>query len=227
MRPRFFGMELMADANVERAAKLDTATLSDAMDKLGIAGQCLGIKPLDPTMRLAGRAATFQYAPAAPGGTVGDYIDDVPDDAVVVLANRGREDATVWGDILTAVAHRRKLAGTVIDGACRDTSLARELKYPMFSRSYSMRTGKDRVQLEASNVIVDIGGARVAPGDLLRGDGDGVVCLPKAREDEILQVAETIHEAEGRIRELVSGGMRLDEARKQQNYHLLQRRETA
>src|SRR5436309_3773664 len=98
----------MADTNVERASKLDTATLSDAMDKLGIPGQCLGIKPLDAAMRLAGRAATFQYAPAAPGGTVGDYIDDVPDGAVVVLANRGREDATVWGDILTAVAHRRQ-----------------------------------------------------------------------------------------------------------------------
>jgi len=68
-----------------------------------------------------------------------------------VLDNGGRENATVWGDILTWVAHRRGVAGTVIDGACRDTHLSLELGYPIFSRSYSMRTGKDRVQVEAMN----------------------------------------------------------------------------
>ena len=66
-----------------------------------------------------------------------------------MLDNGGRENATVWGDILTWVAHARGIAGTVIDGACRDTHLSRELGYPIFSRSYSMRTGKDRVQVEA------------------------------------------------------------------------------
>lgn len=210
------------DANIERIARLDTATLSDALDKLGIAGQCLGIKPLDPRFRLAGRAFTGQYAPAAPGGTVGDFIDDVPVGAVVVFANEGRADATVWGDILTAVAHRRKLAGTVIDGACRDTDLARELGYPLFSRSYSMRTGKDRVQLEHLNVPVSIGGARVSPGDLVRGDADGVVAVPRASEERVLAVAEEIHAAEARIREAVSGGQRLDEARRAHKYHSLQ-----
>jgi regulator of RNase E activity RraA len=215
-----------AERNVERASKIDTATLSDALDKLGIPGQCLGIKPLAHGFQLAGRAFTLTYGPVAPGGTVGDFIDDVPAGAVVVINNHGIEDATVWGDILTMCAHRRGLGGTVIDGACRDTHLALALTYPMFSRSYSMRTGKDRVQLEAINVKVEIGGAAVLPGDIMRGDSDGVVTIPQAQEGAVLDLAETIQAAEERIRHLVEVGMRLDEARRQQNYHLLQRRET-
>lgn len=216
----------MSDANVERVGRLDTATLSDAMDKLGIAGQCLGIKPLSPGFRLAGRAVTFLYAAATkPAGSVGDYIDDVPPGSVVVLDNGGREDATVWGDILTGIAHRRDIAGTLIDGACRDTDLARSLGYPVFSRSYSMRTGKDRVQLEASGTVVTIGQARVAPGDIVRGDADGAVVLPRAHEEAILATAEEIERAETLIRTALDRGMRLDEARREHNYHALQRRE--
>ena len=216
----------MSDHNVERAARLDTATISDALDKLGIAGQCLGIKPLDHCCRLAGRAFTLAYAPVGePPGTVGDFIDDVPEGQVVVIDNGGRPDATVWGDILTFTAHQRGLGGTVIDGACRDTHLALELGYPMYSRSYSMRTGKDRVQLEAKQVVVTVGNARVAPGDIVRGDSDGVIVIPQAREAEVLEIAEAIDTAETRIRDAIAGGLRLDEARRQQHYHLLQRRD--
>ena len=218
----------MTDTNVARASRLETATLSDALDKLGIAGQCLGIKPLDHRFRLTGRAFTLAYAPVGnPLGTVGDFIDDVPCGHVVVIDNGGRPDATVWGDILTFCATNRGLGGTVIDGACRDTHLALDLGYPMYSRSYSMRTGKDRVQLEAKQVIVTIGDARVCPGDILRGDSDGVIVIPQDREDEVLDTAEAIDAAETRIRDAIAGGMRLDEARRQQQYHLLQRREPA
>lgn len=218
----------MTDTNVERAARIDTATLSDALDKLGIAGQCLGIKPLDHGFRMAGRAFTLTYAPVGhPIGTVGDFIDDVPEGAVVVIDNDGRYDATVWGDILTFCAHKRGLAGTVIDGACRDTHLALDLGYPLYSRSYSMRTGKDRVQLDAVGAIVSIGDARVAPGDILRGDSDGVIAIPQVHEEAVLATAEAIDAAEKRIRDAIAGGMRLDEARQQQSYHLLQRKADA
>lgn len=218
-------MSAMPDTSVERAGRIDTATLSDALDKLGIAGQCLGIKPLDPQFRLVGRAFTLAYAPVGhPRGTVGDYIDDVATGDVIVIDNGGRENATVWGDILTFCAHRRKLGGTVIDGACRDTHLARTLGYPVYSKSYSMRTGKDRVQLEATQVIVTVGEARVCPGDILRGDADGVVVIPRSQENEILEVAEAIDAAEARIRGALEQGLRLDTARIQQNYHTLQRK---
>src|SRR5712692_9831477 len=102
------------DTNVERASRLDTTSLSDALDRLGIAGQCLNIKPLDHRFCMTGRALTILYGPSAkPSCTVGDYIDDVAPGSVVVLDNGGRENATVWGDILTWVARRRGVAGTV------------------------------------------------------------------------------------------------------------------
>ena len=214
------------DRNVARAAKLDTATLSDALDKLGIAGQCHRIKPRSGSFRMAGRAWTLLYGPAGnPPGTVGDYIDDVPDGSVIVLDNGGRDNCTVWGDILTEIAHRRGLAGTVIDGICRDTALCIELGYPVFSKDHWMRTGKDRVQVEATGVPVNIGDARVAPGDILKGDADGVVVIPKEHEDRVLDTAEAIEVAEDAIRKAVRGGMRLDEARRQHKYHALQTRE--
>lgn len=211
------------DASVERASKLDTSTISDALDRLGISGQCLNIKPRDPRFRMTGRAFTILYRPIGkPAGTVGDFIDDVAPCSVVAIDNGGRENATVWGDILTEIAHRRGIAGTVIDGACRDTALCMELGYPVFSKSYSMRTGKDRVQLDATEVAVNIGDARVAPGDILRGDADGVVAIPRQHEAEVLAVAEGIATAEEAIRQSVRGGRRLDEARKEFGYHHLQ-----
>lgn len=214
------------DTNVARAAKLDTPTLSDALDKLGIVGQCYKIKPRDPNFRLAGRAWTLKYGPAAnPPGTVGDYIDDIEPGSVIVLDNNGREDATVWGDILTEIAHRRGIAGTVINGINRDTHLCLSLGYPVFSIDNWMRTGKDRVQVEATGVPVNIGGARVAPGDILKGDTDGVVVIPKEHEDRVLAVAEEIEAAEQKIRDTTRGGARLDEARRQFKYHQLQTRE--
>lgn len=128
---------------------------------------------------------------------------------------------------MTEVAHRRGLAGTVIDGACRDFHLCLEFGCPIVSRSYSMRTGKDRVQVEGANVSVNVGAARVAPGDLIRGDADGVLVIPAAHESRVLDLAEEIHQAEERIRAAVCGGMRLDEARRAMRYHQRQTRERA
>jgi regulator of RNase E activity RraA len=216
---------MSTDTNAERAARLDTTSLSDALDRLGIAGQCLDIKPLEWTFQMTGRAYTILYGPSAtPSGTVGDYIDDVEPGSVIVLDNGGRQNATVWGDILTWVATRKQIAGTVIDGACRDTRLAREAGYPIFSRSYSMRTGKDRVQVEGVNCVVNIGDARVAPGDLLRGDADGVLVIPRAHEEAVLTAAEEIDATEQKIRAAINAGKTLGEARRELGYHQLQTR---
>jgi len=118
----------------------------------------------------------------------------------------------------------QRIAGTVIEGACRDIDVCLKLGYPVFSRSYSMRTGKDRVQLDAANVPVNIGGARVHPGDILRGDADGVIAIPRVAEEDVLQAAEKIDAAEQRIRATVLDGKRLDEARSENSYHGLQNR---
>lgn len=219
---------MSSDANVARAAALETATISDALDRLGIVGQCYGIQGRDPGFRMAGRAFTMRCGPAGkPAGTVGDYIDDVPEGRIVVIDNGGRDDATIWGDILTEIAHRRALGGTLIDGISRDVHLCRSLGYPVFSRGHWMRTGKDRVQVEEMDCVVTIGGARVVPGDIVRGDPDGVVIIPAAHEDAVLDAAEEIHASEEAIRAAARSGMRLDEARRLHKYHSLQTRRDA
>src|ERR1700730_19305837 len=84
---------MTSDINVERAARLDCATLSDALDKLGIHGQSAQIQSRSEQFRMAGRAFTLLYGPASkPAGTVGDYIDDVAPGTVLVLDNGGRGD---------------------------------------------------------------------------------------------------------------------------------------
>jgi regulator of RNase E activity RraA len=206
-------------------ARLSCSAVSDALDRLGIAGQALGIAPLDRSFRLVGRAWTLRYGPVGQDrGSVGDYIDDLGPGDVVVLDNQGRLDATVWGDLLTVVAHRRQVAGTVIDGICRDVDRGLTLGYPIFSRGNWMRTGKDRVRVEDTQVPVSIGGIRVEPGDLLLGDGDGLVAVPAARAAEVLEVAERIEGAEAAIRADVEAGTPLREARRAAGYHDLQRR---
>jgi 4-hydroxy-4-methyl-2-oxoglutarate aldolase len=211
---------------LEALEGLSTTDLSDALDRVGLNGQCLGIMPLSPDFRLVGRAFTIKYVPVGiDRGSVGDYIDDLGPTDVVVLDNAGRLDATVWGDLLTSTASRRKVAGTVIDGVCRDVDRSIELGYPIYSRGNWMRTGKDRVRVDGVNVPVSIGGVRVEAGDYLRGDGDGVVVIPVSRVEEVVKAAQEIHNAEEAIRAEITKGSDLRAARAKMNYHDLQKRQ--
>ncbi|MBS1697768.1 MAG: RraA family protein [Actinobacteria bacterium] len=210
----------------DRVITSSTATLSDALDRLGRDGSLLGILPLTNGQRFQGRAYTVKYVPAGhPVGTVGDYLDQVEPGQVVVLDNDGRMDATVWGDILTAMAHTKGVAATVIDGVNRDVAKALELGYPVYSRGRHMRTGKDRVEVLAEQVPVAIGGVQVRPGDLLIGDDDGVVRIPQDIEEEVFRLAAEIDEREDAILAAVLAGATITEARAAQGYHTLQRRE--
>jgi 4-hydroxy-4-methyl-2-oxoglutarate aldolase len=214
------------DQIVEAFKKISIPAVSDAMDKLGIHGTCLGISPLDYGYHMVGRAYTVKYLPITHlGGTVGDYIDDVQAGQVVVLDNGGMPDGTVWGDILTAVAHNKGIAGTVIHGVCRDVDRSLEVKYPMFTRGKFMRTGKDRVDAVAVQVPISLGTVQVRPNDIVYGSNDGVLVIPHEKEEEILAVAQSIEETEEKIRMEVMKGTPLREAREKFNYHKLQTRE--
>ena len=205
--------------------KLGTSALSDAMDRLGIPGQALGIKPVDRNFMLCGPAFTVHNMPCdIHGGSVGDYIDDVPEGHIVVIDNAGRLDCTVWGDILTVMGSLRRVGGTVINGVCRDSARALEVNYPIFSRGTYMRTGKDRVMADAYNTKVSLGEVAVVPGDVLAGDFDGVVVIPQERLDEVVAAAREIEDAEDHIRASIRSGMSLLDARTQFNYHQLQSR---
>lgn len=207
-------------------AGLDTPGVSDAMDKLGLPGQCLDIMPLDNYEGVVvGPAYTVQYVSAStPPGTVGDFIEDVAEGDVIVIANNGRTDCTVWGDIMTQYAGIRKIAATVIDGVCRDVSKALTDDYPLFTRGRFMRTGKDRVQVQATQVPVSIGMARVCPGDIVVADANGVVVVPRAQAREVAQTARAIEQVESSIRALIAQGKTLREARAALAYHTLQRK---
>jgi 4-hydroxy-4-methyl-2-oxoglutarate aldolase len=209
---------------LERACLLTTAGLSDALDKLGISGQVAGVRPMKPSVRICGPAYTVKYRPVRLAGeTVGDYIDDVPEGNVVVIDNQGRTDCTVWGNILTETAHSRGVAGTVIDGVCRDALWSARAHYPVFALTTWMRTGKDRVTVDAVQTAVQIGGVSAEPGDVVIGDGDGIVVLPRNRLLEVVELAESIESTENLIRMAVQAGERLDVARRRLGYHLLQR----
>jgi len=205
---------------------LDTPGVSDALDKLGLPGQCLGVAPLDNYSKvIVGPAFTVQYVSASvPPGTVGDFIEDVAPGDVVVIDNGGRTDCTVWGDIMTQYAGTRQIAATVIDGVCRDVNKALGDGYPIFSKGRFMRTGKDRVQVQSVNQPVSIGTARVSARDIVVADANGVVIVPRARAAEVAACARQIESIEADIRALISQGKTLKEARAALGYHSLQRK---
>ncbi|MCF8563167.1 RraA family protein [Alicyclobacillus tolerans] len=213
----------MSEEIIEQLKGISIAAVSDAMDRLGISGTCLGIQPLRYGFTMVGRSYTVRYLPLGQTqGTVGDYIDEIPEGSVVVLDNAGRTDCTVWGDILTAVAHQKGLAGTVIDGVCRDVRHSLDLNYPIFSRGQFMRTGKNRVEMVATCVPVNIAGVPVRTGDIVYGSDDGVLVIPQEVEREVANIAQEIEQSEEAIRKEVMTGISLRDARKKHGYHTLQ-----
>lgn len=219
-------MNLEDQALVALFEGLDTPGVSDALDKLGLPGQCLGVAPLDNYSKvIVGPAFTVQYVSASvPPGTVGDFIEDVLPGDVVVIDNSGRTDCTVWGDIMTQYAGSRQIAATVIDGVCRDVNKALSDGYPVFSKGRFMRTGKDRVQVQSVNQPVSVGTARVCARDIVVADANGVVIVPRARATEVAACARQIESVEADIRALIAQGKTLKQARAALGYHHLQRK---
>lgn len=210
-------MELM-----QRLAQFDTAEISDALDSCGIEGALLGIKPITHGTKFVGEAFTVKYRPYEEKQTefknAGNYIDEVPEHAVIVIDNDGREDCTTWGDILTQVAMNRNIKGTVVFGAVRDVAFIREAKYPLFASATYMRSGKNRVYKSAQQCTLSINGVEIQPNDIIVGDDNGVLVIPKSRLKEIVEKASNIKTTEQAIISSVKSGMKLEEARKFHRY---------
>ncbi|WP_072524718.1 RraA family protein [Clostridium sp. Marseille-P3244] len=211
---------------IEAYKNLDSTSISDAMDRLGIPSGLYKLKPITPGKVMCGQAFTVRYVPCGEvKGTVGDFLDDVEPGQVCVLDNGGRDYCTVWGDIMALYASMRGVAGTVIYGVCRDVKDVRKIGYPIFSLDYYMVTGKDRVEVAEINGPVTVAGIKVCPGDLIFGDDTGVLCVPYDRAEQVLGIAKEIEEKEERIRQALHQGVSLREARAQTGYHHLQTRE--
>jgi regulator of RNase E activity RraA len=214
------------DPSIIQAFKeLDTTSVSDALDRLGIAGGLLGIKPVVTGTVICGQAFTVHYVPCGNvKGTVGDFLDDVEPGQVVVIDNSGREYCTVWGDLMSITATRMGIAGTVIDGVCRDIPAIKKIKYPIFTKGTYMVTGKDRVFVDAINIPVSVSGVQVKAGDIILGDETGVLVVPMERVEEVLKTSQEIAQKEAVIEEAVKNGSTLKEARAKAGYHQLQTR---
>jgi 4-hydroxy-4-methyl-2-oxoglutarate aldolase len=204
---------------------LATATVSDALDALGLAGGCTGLHPLVPGPRIVGPALTLRYLPSGTsGGNVGDFLHLAKPGDVVVIDNAGRRDCTTWGGILSELAKAAGLAGTVIYGVSRDADRSIELGYPIFGLGAHMITGKGRISLEEINGPVALGTVRVEARDIIVADVSGVVVVPRARAAEVLAIATEIDAAERRVVEDVKNGTDLATARAAHRYHHLQDR---
>lgn len=213
---------------IEQLKEMDTPSISDAMDKLGIPCGLYGIQGIIAGKKICGEAFTVHYVPCGVRkGTVGDFIDDVKPGQVVVIDNAGRDYCTVWGDIMTYTATARGIEGTVIDGVCRDVQGIRAMDYPIFTKGRYMVTGKERVEVDAVNVPVSVSGVQVRPGDIILADDSGALCIPAELAEKVLELAKHIEEVEQSIIKEVQNGSTLKEARAKLGYHTLQSKENA
>jgi 4-hydroxy-4-methyl-2-oxoglutarate aldolase len=197
------------DSLVERLLNLDTCAVSDACDRLGLPGSVLGIGPLSPPAKIAGRVVTVKLAEAN-GRTAQRHLctgaieAGSPGDVIVI--ENPKLDAAGWGGILSAAAKTKGIAGVVCDGAARDIDESRELDFPVFARAAVPRTARGRIIEESFNEPVQIGDITVEPGDLVLADGSGVVFLAAGKAEEILQSAEMIAGREAKMKEAVLAG---------------------
>jgi len=163
-----------------------------------------------------------------PTAAISDALDQAEIEGalhgIVALSNDFRAVGPAFG-IMTEIAAVRGIAGTVINGVCRDVSACLAQNYPLFSRGCFMRTGKDRVRLEAVGVPVTVSAIQIHPGTFICADADGVVAVP-ADAGRIIETAERVERIESDIVAAARTGSTLREARETFGYHTLQTRES-
>jgi 4-hydroxy-4-methyl-2-oxoglutarate aldolase len=198
--------------------RLFTSVLSDCLDAAGHRNQAMQarVRPLDDSLVLCGRARTALYVEVyeAPEGE-NPYeleirlLDDLKADEVPVFACGASGRIAPWGELLSTAARARGAAGTVMDGLTRDVRAIREMKFPVFAAGIGPLDSKGRGKVAAIDVPVEVAGARVAPGDLVFGDADGVVVVPRAVEDQVIAAALAKVAGENATREALARGEKL------------------
>lgn len=205
---------------VARLAALDTPVVSDALDRLAVGSVVRGVACVSGHARVAGRAVTVRLVPAgdvpppAPGAAPRHLCTSAvaaagPGDVIVVSHPGG--DMAGWGGVLSLAAHRNGIAGTLIDGPCRDVDESRELGYPVFAPSVTPITARGRIAEADWNQPVTFAGREVRPGDLVLADGSGIVILPAEHAEEIVQLAESLAARESAMAADVRAGVPITE----------------
>ncbi|WP_269500976.1 RraA family protein [Burkholderia sp. IMCC1007] len=181
---------------LERLASLDTNTVSDALDFLGLPGATVGLRPLWNCPKVVGRASTIQLGPKTDAKPTVHLISPVvdavtTDDRVLVIAG-GADGISCWGDILANAASAKRIRGSVIDGLSRDIEGSEALGYPVYGRGVTMISARNRVVQIASGTRVQMGGVTVNQDDYVIADRCGTVFVPADRIDDVLDLGERI-----------------------------------
>jgi RraA family protein len=187
----------------QRLMKAGTGPVSDALDKGGAMDH--GMRPWSAQAKMAGPAYTVQVH-TADILMVSKALAECPAEHVLVIDGHGERNTALWGGLTTLSALRRKLAGVVVDGAIRDLADIRGSQLPVFARSVVPNAGGAQYAGKLQ-VPVACGGQVVHPGDWVVGDDDGVVVIPIARLEEVLQKAERIVGAERQIAKAIRSGV--------------------
>jgi 4-hydroxy-4-methyl-2-oxoglutarate aldolase len=178
--------------------KLFVALLSDTLDSFGHRNQAFPshIRPLDDELVLVGRARTAIYREVfhvEPGRNPYELeialVDDLKAGEIAVLGCGGSKQIAPWGGLLTTACRARGAAGCITDGFVRDIKAIRRLQFPVFHGGIAPLDSKGRGEVAAIDVPIACAGVLVKPGDLLVGDADGVVAIPREIEDEVIRSA--------------------------------------
>jgi len=200
---------------------LYTAVLSDIMDDMGLVNHALApfVRPLDESLVMMGRARTGLYMPVysvEPGENPYELeialLDDLKAGEVAVIACNGPTDRIApWGELLSTAARCHSAVGCVTDGLVRDIRKIREMRFPVFHGGICPLDAKGRGRMMKMDVPVDCAGVRVCPGDLVFGDADGVVVIPREHAEEVVERAKTKVTGENHTRtELLQGNLLRD-----------------
>ena len=218
-------MKLEETELLEGFRKLSTTNVSDALDKLGLRGAVIGILPMFPCPKIVGFAVTVKITAAGLTRSkqhLGiEAIENAKPDNIIVIDNGGRKDVSCWGEILSVGAKMKGIAGVVIDGAFRDLDAIKTMGFPVYARGVVPVTARGRVMQEAFNILIQCGGVQVRPGDLVIGDDNGVVIVPREKAEEVLKVALELYERENAIIEEIRKGLSIVEVDKKFRYEAM------
>ncbi len=206
----------MTNLDLRSLRNLNAAVLSDVLDSLGLMNQAMRpfMRPLDDNSQLIGRARTGLYMPVYqhvagenPYEVEIALVDDLkPNDVVVLACNGPTQRIAPWGELLSTASQVRGAAGCVTDGLVRDVKQIRAMKFPVFHGGIGPLDTKGRARMVERDVPVECAGAAVRRGDIVFGDVDGVVVIPREREDEVIRLALEKVAGENQSRDALRGG---------------------
>ncbi len=194
--------------------KLFSSVIADALDACGYRDQILrhDIRPLYPDAVAVGRALTVLSVdvydiPDEPYKLELEAVDALKSGDILVAQTNGTTRSSLWGDLLSTAAEARGARGAVIDGFTRDSQAIVDMGFPLFARGIAPYDSKGRSDVIAYNTPIECGGVKVSPGDLVFGDFDGVVVVPRAVEEEVLKAAFEKAAEEKEVKEALKNGM--------------------